>query len=120
MREEMDDPPNFGMGKTLLDGLELSGSSEEELQAALQARMDEFNALPFEEAQGDHQQIFDPASEPVEPEPYELPFVYIPPSAADVEAAAAVAPLLAQLDALRDYLGADGKALTSRGNLKLA
>jgi hypothetical protein len=120
MREEMDDPANFGMGKTLLEGLKLSGSSEEELQAALNARMDEFNALPFEERKAITHRFFDPASESLESEPYELPFVYIPPTAADVEAAAAAAPLLAQLDALRDYLGADGKALTNKGNLKLA
>jgi len=55
-----------------------------------------------------------------EAEPYELPFVYTPPSAADVEAAAAAAPLLAKLDSLRNYLGPEGKQLTDTGNLKLA
>ncbi|OBG30642.1 hypothetical protein [Mycobacterium sp. E3198] len=55
-----------------------------------------------------------------EPDPYELPFVYIPPPLADVETAAAAAPLLAKLKALRDYLGTDGKQLTDKGNLKLA
>lgn len=53
-------------------------------------------------------------------ESYELPFVYVPPRAADVEAAAAAAPLLAKFDALRDYLGPDGKQVTEAGNLKLA
>jgi len=54
------------------------------------------------------------------PETYELPFVYIPPPVVDVETAAAEAPLLAKLDALRSYLGPDGKQLTDTGNLKLA
>lgn len=60
-------------------------------------------------------------SDPMEAsQPYELPFVYVPAPGADVEAAACAAPLLAKLDALRDYLGADGKRLTDKGNLKLA
>lgn len=54
------------------------------------------------------------------PEPYELPFLYVPPAATDVEAAAAAAPLLAKLDALRDYLAPDGKPLTDSGDLDLA
>ncbi len=53
-------------------------------------------------------------------EPYELPFIHIPPPSAEVEAVAAAAPLLAKLEALRDYLGPDGKPLTDKGNLKLA
>ncbi|MCV7195731.1 hypothetical protein [Mycobacterium angelicum] len=53
------------------------------------------------------------------PGSYELPFVYVPPPAADVEAAAVAAPLLAKFDALRDYLGPDGQPLTDAGNLKL-
>ena len=53
-------------------------------------------------------------------EPYELPFVYIPPPLAEVETAAAAAPLLAKLEDLRAYLGPDGKQLTDKGNLKLA
>jgi hypothetical protein len=54
------------------------------------------------------------------PEPYELPFVYVSPPMADVESAAAAIPLLAKLDALREYLGPDGKQLTDKGNLKRA
>ncbi|OBI18251.1 hypothetical protein A5712_02170 [Mycobacterium sp. E2327] len=53
-------------------------------------------------------------------EPYELPFIYVPPPLAEVEAVAAEAPLLAKVDGLRDYLGPDGKQLTDKGNLKLA
>jgi hypothetical protein len=114
MREEMDNPANFGMGKSLLAGLELSGSAEE-VQATLNARMDEFNALPFEERKALTDSFVDPA-----PEPFELPFLYIPPPVAEVEATAAASPLLAKVEALRDHLGPDGKPLTDKGNLKLA
>src|ERR1700756_4938241 len=44
-----------------------------------------------------------------EAEPYELPFLYLPPPKADVEAAAVATPLLAKFDTLRDYLGPEGK-----------
>lgn len=54
------------------------------------------------------------------PEPLELPFLHIPPSPPDVAAAAEAVPLLATLEALRDYLGSDGKPLTDKGNLELA
>lgn len=54
------------------------------------------------------------------PEPFELPFLYVPPPAADLAAAAAAVPLLAKLDLLRDYLGPDGKPLTDKGELELA
>lgn len=61
-----------------------------------------------------------PEEEDSAPEPYELPFIYIPPATADVQADAAAAPLLAKLDALQSYLGPDGKPLTDKGNIKLA
>jgi hypothetical protein len=121
VREEMDNPANFGMSKTLLDGLDLSGFSEEELHTALNARMNEINALPYAERKALTDRFFDAGDDPdLDAEPYELPFVYIPPPLADVEAAAAASPLLAKVEALRDYLGADGKPLTDKGNLKLA
>lgn len=63
----------------------------------------------------------DPTAADVEaPEPLKLPFLHIPPSAADVAAAAAATPLLAKLDTLRGYLGSDGKPLTGDGDLELA
>jgi hypothetical protein len=80
-----------------------SDEYDEKLQAALEEIDEQYGARSVEE-----------------PEPYELPFIYIPPPIADVEAAAAAAPLLAKLDVLRDYLGSDGKQLTGKGNLKLA
>jgi hypothetical protein len=116
MRAEMDNPANFGMAKALFAGLgDVSGLSEEELLSALQARMDEHNALPFEERKALTDKFINP-----DPEPYELPFVYVPPLAADVDAAVAAAPLPAKVDALRGYLGVSGKPLTDKGNLKLA
>ncbi|WP_156687889.1 hypothetical protein [Mycobacterium sp. Marseille-P9652] len=60
----------------------------------------------------------DDGDEP-EPEPYELPFVYIPPDLAEVAEAAAGASLLTKIDVLRDYLGPDGKRLTDKGNVEL-
>jgi hypothetical protein len=85
--------------------IDLCDEDDERLQAA----MDEIDAK------------FGSGSGPVEsPEPYELPFIYLPPPAADVEAAASSAPLLVKIDALQDYLGPDGKLLTDKGNLKLA
>ncbi|MBV8930249.1 MAG: hypothetical protein JO152_14100 [Mycobacteriaceae bacterium] len=56
-----------------------------------------------------------PPAEPntdIDDELVELPFVYLPPPSADVAAAAATAPLLRQIDTMRDYLGESGKALT--------
>lgn len=82
---------------------DLSDEDDERLQAAMDEITEQFGAGAIEE-----------------PEPYELPFVYVPPLPAEAETAAAAAPLLAKLDVLRDYLGTDGKQLTDRGNLKLA
>jgi hypothetical protein len=116
MRAEMDNPANFGMAKTLFAGLgDVSGMSEDELLAALQARVDEHNALPFDERKASTDAFIAP-----EPEPYELPFVYIPPPATDVDVSAAAAPLRAKIADLREYLGTTGKSLTGKGNLKLA
>lgn len=63
-----------------------------------------------------------PAGEPSheEPELFELPFACLPPPMQEVRAAAAAAPLLTKVVALRDYLGPDGKQLTDNGNLHLA
>lgn len=118
MREAMADPANFGMAKSLFAGLgDVSDMSEDELKAALQARIAEHNALPFDERRALTDRFFEP--EP-EPEPWELPFVHVPPPQRDVEVAAAEAPMVTKVRALREYLSPDGKALTGKGNLKLA
>jgi hypothetical protein len=89
--------------------------SEDELEAELRSRMAKFKALPDEQQAAALDRVFDE-----EPGPTEPPFLYIPPPAADVESVAAQVPMLAKIDALRDYLGESGKPLTQRGNLKLA
>ncbi|WP_299557466.1 hypothetical protein [uncultured Mycolicibacterium sp.] len=114
MRTAMADSDNFGLTKTLLAGLDVAGLTEEELEEALAARMAEFNSLPYEQRKALTDQFFDEPDEP-----HELPFLYLPPTAAELEAAAAT-PLLAKVEALREYLGADGKPLTKKGNLRLA
>ena len=86
---------------------EVAAFSSDDEDERLQAALDEIEAR------------YGP-SEFEEPEPYELPFLYIPPRVPEVEAVAAAAPLLAKVDALRDYLSSEGEPLTQKGNLKLA
>ncbi|TGD84341.1 hypothetical protein BayCH28_25885 [Mycolicibacterium sp. CH28] len=119
MRTKMADPSNYGMSKSLFAGIEGAESmSLEELQAAVQQRIDEHNALPLEQRRAATDPFFD--TPPPMPQPIELPFFYVPPPEADVAAAVAGAALPAKVQALRDYLGERGKALTAKGNLKLA
>ena len=114
MESKMADPNNFGMAKSLFAGIEGAESmTGDELMAALQQRVDEHNARPWDERKALTDRFF-------EPETLELPFLYIPPPEADVAAVAASAKLPAHIEALRDYLGESGKALTAKGNLKLA
>ena len=117
MTIRMADPANFGMAKSLFAGISgLEEMSQEELTAALQQRMDEHNALPLDQRRAATDQFFEPPMI----ETIELPFLYVPPPPADVEAAADRAVLPAKVQALRDYLGETGKVLTATGNLKLA
>jgi hypothetical protein len=100
VRAEMRDPTPE---PDLFDG------DDDERSDALRAAMDEI------------EQKYAPRPRSVDaPEPYELPFLYVAPPLAEVEAVVAVVPLLTKVDALRDYLGADGRQLTDMGNLKLA
>jgi hypothetical protein len=100
--------------------------SEKELEAELESRIADYCELPERErdaltARFHAEEDAVAAGHLIEEqEPVELPFVYIPPPAAEVDAVAAGAPLLQKIDALRDYLGESGKPLTQRGNLKLA
>lgn len=50
----------------------------------------------------------------------ELPFVHVAPDFDDVEASAAVAPVLARFDVIRERLAESGGKLTATGNLNLA
>lgn len=114
MEAKMADPNNFGMAKSLFAGIEGAESmTGDELMVALQQRVDEHNALSLDERKALTDRFF-------EPQPLELPFLYIPPPEAEVAAVAASAQLPAHIEALRAYLGESGKALTAKGNLKLA
>jgi hypothetical protein len=116
MQTAMADPTNYGMAKSLFAGIEdAEQMTEQELLAAMQSRIDEHNALPFEQRKALTDRHFER-----KPAPIELPFIYIPPPEAEVVTAAAKAALLAKESALRDYLGEKGAALTPKGNLKLA
>jgi hypothetical protein len=116
MRAKMADPSNYGMAKSRfapIGGAE--AMTEQELLAAMQQRIDAHNALSFDERKALTDHVFEQP-----PRTIELPLVHIPPPEADVAAVAAGAALPAKVQALRDYLGETGKALTAKGNLKLA
>ncbi|BBZ80061.1 hypothetical protein MANY_53980 [Mycolicibacterium anyangense] len=115
MSAKMADPGNFGMSKSLFASIEGAESmSEQELLAAVQRRVEEHNALPLEERKAATDRFF-----AAPPEPFELPFLHVPPSESEVAAAVAEAALPAKVEALRGYLGADGIPLTAKSNLKL-
>ncbi|MFV0493973.1 hypothetical protein [Mycobacterium sp.] len=109
--------PVLELAEALLDGVDLANMSDDQVQAALLARIEEFDALPSgkRKARADR---FAPA--PPEAESHELPFLYVASPPEEVEAAAAAAPLAVKVQGLRDFLGPDGKTLTAKGNLKLA
>lgn len=120
MREKMADPSNYGMAKSLFAGIaDGEPMTMAELQAAVQRRMDEHNALPLEQRRAETDRFFTPP-EPAEPPVVELPFLHIPPPESEVVAVVAAAALPAKVEALRNYLGEAGKPLTATGNLKLA
>lgn len=116
--DAMGDESKFGMAKSVFGGFALQDlpESPEELQALLDQRMEEFNALPFEE----RRRQTDGHIAPRAPRVVELPFVHVPPSAAEIERSARVSPAVAKFEALREYLGESGRALTEKGNLRLA
>ncbi|SBS77679.1 conserved hypothetical protein [uncultured Mycobacterium sp.] len=116
MQTKMADPANYGMAKSLFAGIDgAEDMTEQELLAAMQRRVDEHNALPFEQRKALTDHVFDRA-----PSTVELPFLHVPPPEADVMAVAAGAAMPAKVRALHDYLGEKGMALTPKGNLKLA
>jgi hypothetical protein len=102
-------------GKPRYSELLAQGVPEEKLNAELERRITAYQALRSDERRALTDRFLTE-----EPEPIELPFVHIPPPAAEVEAVAAAAPLLQKIEALREYLGESGRPLTQRGNLKLA
>ncbi len=130
--DALGDDANFGIGKALgdlvlfdADGNELpdlgsllaDGNLDmDELQAALDLRMDAFNSLPFEQRR-DHT---DAALAVREPEPVELLFTYVPPPAVDVDASAAQSRLLDLVDRFVEFVGTNSVKLTDAGNISMS
>lgn len=115
--EAMSDPGNFGLAKGMFTH-EVFADLDIEDPVALQSAMDAFNALPFEERKaftdgglGPRPNVFD--VEPVRLVPTPLP------DEAQAGAEAAAAPIVRQVAAMVEFLG-DGRALTQKGNLKVA
>lgn len=117
----MADPANFGMAKSLF-GSALSttlegAESDEELQAALEQAMAEFNALPDDERRAATDRFAQPPAML-----RELPFLNIAPRPEAIEAAASAAPVLERFARLRERLTADGRsgfAVNDDGELEL-
>lgn len=123
--DAMADPTNFGMAKGMLMGPAFSGADVDFNDPdSLQAAMDRYNNLPFEERKA----LTDPymTSRPDAHEAelraaraaFDMPPVRMP---SDEEAArsAAASPLLAAVTGLRQYLQPKGVVLTPAGNFKL-
>ncbi len=126
----MADDANFGMNKSLLGALltdsagaalpnldELLNRDDldiDELQKLLDERMQVFNALPFEE----RKRLTDTPE--LRGDPIPLPFTYIPPHEAEVEATASFADIVEMADRFVEIAHDKGIALTGAGNIKLA
>jgi hypothetical protein len=87
-----------------------------ELQAALEQRMEAFNSLPFEERRA----LTDAAFAMPEPEPVELPFTFVPPPVADVDASARQSRLLDLVDRFVEFVAEHPVKLTDAGNISMA
>lgn len=110
--EAMDNPANFGMGKSLLGGLgidDLSSMDPGELENAIEA----FNALPQEE-----RLRLTGGADNAAPLPTIGPILM--PEEAAVRESAGEAPVLSKFEQLNDYFASPGRPLTAAGNLKLA
>lgn len=113
----MSEPTNFGLAKGLFTH-EVFADVDMEDPASLQAAMDAFNALPFEERAAAADGGLGPAPNVVEFERIELAPTPLPDEARAAEEAAD-APIVRQVAAIVEFLGA-GRALTQKGNLKIA
>ncbi len=118
--DAMSDPQHFGMAKRLLGSAPFDLGDEPD-QAALDAAMEQFNSLSFEE-RGEILGL-GPPDEAVEPEGAgaSLPLPVRPlPSPPQLDGAAADVPLVEQVDALVATVGDEGIKLTKAGNPTLA
>lgn len=110
----MDDPSNFGMAKGLFAGMGVD-FDEEMTQDDVNALMERFNSLPFEQRKA----ITDPQMVPSTSASVVIGPVVMP-SEAQVRASAAAAPVLAGFGVLNHHFEAPGKTLTKTGNIRLA
>jgi hypothetical protein len=118
--DAMADPAKYGMAKRLMSSGAFDVGDEPD-QAALDEAMTAFNALPFEE-RGRILGIHDEALDDRFDDDLLLPPLPLRPGLAPgaMEAAAADAVLLTQVDGLHAALGAGGATLTKAGRLRLA
>ncbi len=107
------DRSNWGPGKALAAAMEADGVEIGD-QDAMDAWVHDFNSRTFAEREA----VLGPAPPLEEEEPVALTPRPRPDPAA-VAAVARDAPLLATMLALSDYLGAGGRPLTKKGNLKM-
>ncbi len=127
--EAMGDPANFGMAKSLFSGgpenpladlgaLIESGADADDpaFQALMNERMNEFNALPMEQ----RKVITDRSMAPPAPQRFRIPVVDIQPAIDEIQQSVDASRLLRMVDALVDFVGTKGIAVTSIGNLRLA
>lgn len=117
--DAMADPDNFGMAKRLFAHAVLSEDDVLD-QAALDAALERFNALPFEERGrilGIDDRREDRYDDDLGLPPLPLRAV---PDAATLDAHALQSPLLASVDRLHGAIGERGIKLTKAGNLVLA
>ena len=131
--EAMGDPANFGMAKSMF-GASLSDGDDNPLaevgalleqgmdpddpalRALLDARMDAFNALPFEQ----RQELTNGPSAVPATKRVRIPVVDIPPSPDALASSIAASRLMTMVDRLVDHVGRTGIAVTQAGNLRLA
>jgi len=131
----MGDPANFGMAKSMftarltdtggnplpdIGALLESGADPDDpsFQALMQERMDAFNALPFDDRKAITDRML-PGGVP-QSQRVRIPVVDIPPTEDELLASVSQSRLLAMVEALVDYVGPKGIALTQAGNLRLA
>lgn len=116
--EEMGNPANFGMAKSLFagaGGLGLGGSgSAEDLDAVLSRTTGQSPEM-FDQLR----ELFDDVGDDDSDGPPRIGPVRVPDDDA-VRAAAASAPLLDTTRSLAEYCAAPGRTLTAKGNLRLA
>lgn len=131
----MGDPANFGMAKSMfttrltdtggsplpdIGALLEAGADPDDpsFQAQMQERIDAFNALPFDERKSITDRML-PGGVPLS-QRVRIPVVDIPPTEDELLASLGESRLLAMVEALVDYVGPKGIALTQAGNLRLA